>query len=297
MQQILLLIRVFIILLLLFQSTIQGIAQAPDMDSLRIAKSDSINSVKDAILKQNFELTATILNRHPYFNFREKAGYALYIKKINPPGRELNFYIVATLFLFFAILKAGFSKYFSDLINLFLRRSLKQRQIKQQVVQNALPSFLFNIFFVLIGGFYAALAIQRTTPNLPFSFLELLLYTISGIAIIYIGKYFVLKFIGWVFNIIELSNNYIFLIFLVNKIIALILLPIIVVLALVNKEITTIAWTLSLLLVSCLLFYRYISAMQLVRKDKGVSFFHFVLYVSAFEILPTIILYKVILLF
>ncbi|WP_394801070.1 hypothetical protein [Niabella ginsengisoli] len=46
------------------------------------------------------------------------------------------------------------------------------------------------------------------------------------------------------------------------------------------------------LLISGFVLYRYIAAVGLVRKEKTISFFHFLLYISAFEILPTVILYK-----
>ncbi|GAB3430331.1 hypothetical protein GCM10027516_38130 [Niabella aquatica] len=256
-----------------------------------------MNIAKDSSLQKNLKLSRDILNRHPYFNFSEGAVYPPYTRKLPSAGKEIYFYIVAAIFLLFAILKASFEKYFSDLINLFFRRSLKQRQLKQQVVQNALPSLLFNMFFIITGGFYAALGIERTTPHLALPFWQLFLYTTAATGIVYSGKFLTLKFIGWVFKISKLTDNYIFLIFLVNKIIAILLLPLVLIIALTGKEAGAVAWTLSWLLLSALLLYRYISAIQLVRKDKSISFFHFLLYVSAFEILPVIILYKGILSF
>jgi len=273
-------------------SLFPALAQDNYADSLARSKRDSIRIAKEIAYRENLKLSREILGRHPYFNFTEKATYPLYIKKLHAPGKEIYFYIVICIFLLFAILKASFDKYFSDLINLFFRRSLKQRQLRQQVIQNSLPSLLFNIFFVITGGFYAALGIQRTTPHLTLPFWQLAIYAIAAIGIIYSGKFLVLKFIGWVFKITRLTDNYIFLIFLVNKIIAILLLPLIIVIALTEKEISAIAWTLSWLLILALFLYRYISAMQLVKKDKSISFFHFLLYVGAFEILPIIILYK-----
>lgn len=263
-------------------------------DSLANSRADSIAINKEMLLRKNRELSQKILSQHPYFNFTEKAGYPPYTVKTPSPGKEVYFYIVAGLFLLFAIFKASFDKYFTDLMNLFFRRSLKQRQLKQQVVQNSLPSLLFNILFVITTSFYGAMAIQKnvamTEPQLPLW--QLFIYATAALGVIYLTKYFILKFIGWAFKISKLTDNYIFLIFLVNKVLTILILPLIIVIALSTKPVSTIAWTLSWLLIAGFVLYRYISAIGLVRKDNSIGFFHFILYVGAFEILPTIILYK-----
>ncbi|ULT46360.1 DUF4271 domain-containing protein [Niabella defluvii] len=82
-----------------------------------------------------------------------------------------------------------------------------------------------------------------------------------------------MKFIGWVFKISKLTDNYIFLIFLVNKVLTILILPLIIVIALSAKPVSTIAWTLSWLLIAGFVLYRYISAIGLVRKDSSISFF------------------------
>lgn len=291
MQQNSLLARILLLLIFCFP-IFTGLAQSSQADSLARNRTDSAQVAEETAIQRNIKLSRELLSRHPYFNFSEKAVSPLYTKKLPASGKEVYFYIVVTLLLLFAILKASFDKYFSDLINLFFRRGLKQRQLRQQVVQNSLPSLLFNIFFVITGSFYATLGIEKTIPHLALPLWQLFLYAIAATGLIYSGKFFILKFIGWVFKITRLTDNYIFLIFLANKIMALLLLPLIIIIALTGKEINTIAWTLSWLLIFGLFLYRYISAIQLVRKDKSINFFHFLLYVGAFEILPVIILYK-----
>lgn len=259
-------------------------------------KTDSVQQ-RDTFAVKNFQLTKTILSHHPFFNFRDKAVHPEYIRKRNSPGKEIYFYIIAGLLLIFAVLKTGFEKYFSDLMHLFLRRSLKQRQLKQQLIRDSLPSLLFNIFFVIVAGFYAALITEHFEPSLPFNFWQLFACCSALIGCVYLCKYFILKFIGWAFRIEKLTDNYIFLIFLVNKVFAIALLPLLILIALGYKNLSAVAWTLSWVLLTGLIIYRYFAAISLVRKEKGVNFFHFILYVAAFEILPTLILHKALLLF
>ena len=95
-------------------------------------------------------ITGSILQHHPYFGF----GSAL---QPLPPGgqwrkasgKEWIFYILVLLLMIFGFLKMLFPKYFSDLFRLFFRTTIKQRQIKEQLMQTPLPSLLLNAFLVL----------------------------------------------------------------------------------------------------------------------------------------------------
>ncbi|WP_346238211.1 DUF4271 domain-containing protein [Niabella insulamsoli] len=257
-----------------------------------------VKTMPDSLAKSDSSFLAVmawardIQDRHPFFKINERPAYPAYTKKRAAPGKELYFYLLLGMLFLFAIIKSAFEKYFSDLIKLFFRRSLKQRQLKKQLAQNSLPALLFNIFFVVTFGFYAAFAIQKTTPTNPFPFWQLLLCTTGAIGSIYIIKYLILKSIGWIFKTVTLVEDYIFLIFLVNKILAVFLLPLTIFITLTNEESSTIGWTLSWILISAFILYRYFAAVSLVRKEKGLNLFNFILYIAAFEVLPTIVLYK-----
>ncbi len=288
--------KVFMLILWCWGFTTPGFSQVNTADSLSQAPTAHI-AASDSILQKKAGLIQTVLQQHPFFNFKDKAVPPPYSQKTHLPGKEIYFYIMAALLLFFAILRAIFDKYFSDLFNLFFRRSLRQKQIKQQVVQNALPSLLFNIFFILTAGYYACLVIRKLNPHLPYPFWQLLLYCIGAMGVIYLGKYLVLSLLGMIFRIQKLTTNYIFLIFLINKIVAILLLPLLLIISVTDGPLNTVAWTLSWILLLAFISYRYIVATGLVRKESNISFSHFLLYALAFEILPTILLYKAILLF
>ncbi len=251
-----------------------------------------VHPISPSTPKEHLELTQRILGKHPFFNFAAKAAPPPYTPKVNPPGKEYYFYTLAALLLIFAILKTGFDKYYSNLIQLFFKRSLKQRQIKQQLIQNSLPSLLFNLFFIIAAGFYLTLIVHTFAPSITYPFWKILAGSCIILGGVYLAKFLFLKFMGWVFQITSLTDNYIFLIFLINKILILVILPLTLIIALSDKGLATIGWTLSWVLIGGLILYRYISALNLIRKEKAISFFHFLIYVAALEIVPTMVLYK-----
>ena len=74
--------------------------------------------------------------------------------KIVHRARKLLFYVIIGFTIIFGFLKLAFAKYFNDLFRVFFRTTLKQRQIKEQLIQTPLPSLLFNGFFVASAGLY-----------------------------------------------------------------------------------------------------------------------------------------------
>jgi len=69
--------------------------------------------------------------------------------KKNFQGKELQFYLLVILLLIYGMLKRAFPKYFNDLFRLFFRTTIKQLQVREQLMQTPLPSLLLNIFFVI----------------------------------------------------------------------------------------------------------------------------------------------------
>jgi len=292
-------LRVIFFLLAVMLHGKNGFAQSPDSLIINDSSSrssvlavDSMPKVVDSTAIKYFLTTQRILQRHPYYNFKDKAAPLSYTEKKKANGKEMYFYALAGLLLVFAVFRTTFDKYFADLMQLFFRRSMKQRQLKQTVSQNALPSLFFNIFYVLVAGFYIALFVKEVA-NSSHPFLQLLIYCIGFVATTYIVKYLILKFTGWMFHLIHLTNSYIFLVFLVNKVIGVVLLPVIVVIALGNVELRTSALALSWIALAGLFIYRFVQAFGLLRKEKSISGFHFILYLLAFEILPILVIYKV----
>jgi hypothetical protein len=263
----------------------------------KIVFAQNIDSAKkNTIAVKDFSLNQQVLQalqNHPYFNYIAGVSAVSGVEKKNTQGKELYFYVLLGLLLVFAGLKTVLNKYFDDLMEFFFRRSPKQRQLTQQLSQNTLPSFFFNIFYVLIGGFYLSL-LMKEFGNILYPFWQLTIYAISVISIIYISKYFVLKLMGWMFQMQTLTDSYLFIVFFVNKIIGIFLLPMIVLIALGSIKLKTIIITLSWMILFLLLVYRLVQTFRLLREEKSVSVFHFILYLLAFEMLPIPIIYKAI---
>jgi hypothetical protein len=242
---------------------------------------------------RNFIRQAFVLNK--FFGF---SGLTVTItsNKKQFHGKEILFYGLVTLLLFFAFIKFSFPKYLIDLLRVAFRTTLKQRQIGEQLLQTPLPSLLLNFFFLVTASLYISFVLEHYHVAEEYNFWLLQLYTFLALALIYIIKFLSLKFCGWLFNISPTTDGYIFIVFMINKIIGIYVLPFLVLLAFTSGALYEASFALSYIGVFALFAYRFILAYGLARNQIKVNPFHFFLYLCAFEIVPLILIYKALLL-
>lgn len=236
------------------------------------------------------KLDTPLFANHPFFRFTAPMRYSVTLKKWE--GREAIFYSIIVLLIFFALIKNSFYRYLQDLFRTYFETTLKQKQIKEQLLQNPLPSLVLNLFFALSGGMYLALVLQYFQLALKFNFWLLYLYSVLGLIIIYALKFVSLKFFGWIFQLSEAIDSYIFIVFTTNKIIGMSLLPFLVMLALTYGVVNKAAMSLSIIVALGLTAYRFFLSYVSVRKLINLSFFHFLLYLCAFELIPLLLINK-----
>jgi hypothetical protein len=210
-------------------------------------------------------------------------------------GKEDFFYYLIFLLLLFGFLKILFAKYFNDLFRVFFRTTLKQKQVREQLLQSPLPSIAMNGFFVLSAGMYINFILQYFELSLTNNFWLQYLYCMGALASVYFVKYIGLKITGWLFNVSNAVDAYTFIVFIINKMLGMFLLPFLVLLAFTGGKIYQIALALSWVGVGLLLAYRIILSYGAARNEIKLNPFHFILYIIAFEIVPLLLIYKLLL--
>ena len=88
---------------------------------------------------------------------------------------------------------------------------------------------------------------------------------------------------GWIFNISEATDTYIFIVFLVNKLLGILLIPALILMAFSGEPFVGMVVILSLVLIVVFFLYRYIASYEPVRREIRVSQIHFIIYLLAFE--------------
>ncbi|MET0392409.1 MAG: DUF4271 domain-containing protein [Chitinophagaceae bacterium] len=232
-----------------------------------------------------------VLQRHPFFDFNTAAA-AVRPDIRKREGKDLLFYVLTGMLLLFALLRQAFGKYFSDLFRVFFRTTLKQKQIREQLMQNQLPSLLLNIFFVASAGLYINFLFHRFGPVPVGDFWLMYLYCCAALCIIYTGKYVALKVAGWLFSMSQAAAAYIFIVLIINKVIGIFLLPVLAVLAFAGEPLYSAGLVISWCGIGGLLLYRFVLGYAAIRNEVRFNPFHFFLYLCAFELAPLLVIYK-----
>jgi hypothetical protein len=283
------------------QDTPRRIRYRPVIDSASVARAnllrDSLRT--DSLEKAELAAKAAAIDTstykkysaHSYLPLDKPAIYMLTDRR-NPVNKDELFYLMAGVVFCLAFIRAGFPKYFRNLFVVFFQTHIRQKQARDQLLQDNFASLLINLLFFISGGLYITLLIQNqgwtTTP-----FWILALASAVALVLIYLGKYLFLLFAGWVFNAKEAAGSYVFLVFLVNKIMGILLVPCILILAFSAATVVNVTLLVSLIMVGLLFLYRYFVSFNAIRSRLKVNLLHFFLYLCAVEVLPLLLIYKV----
>jgi hypothetical protein len=270
-----------------------------DTDTAVISYSDSLsrkpwNFGQTWAIDKAVPINWQILRHHPYFDFSAVAvSIPSNVRKVQ--GKEVMFYTMMGLLLVFALIKQGFGKYYNDLFRVFFRTSMKTRQIREQLMQTKFPSLIFNMFFVASAGLYIDFMLYYFKITPISNFWLLYIYCCLGLSVIYVGKFIGLKVIGWLLNMQKAADGYIFIVFIINKVIGIFLIPFLMLIAFANEPVYSISLVLSWVVIGALLLYRFILGFATIRNEVRFNLFHFFLYLCAFEIVPLLLIYKLLL--
>ena len=263
-------------------------AQGINVPAQTLATTDSIKATLHAyvhLLDSNFLLNTKGMPQ----------SLNIITKKVE--NKQPFFYLILFLFLALGIIRTLFSRYFNTLFRVFFNTSLRQNQLTDQLEQAKLPSLIFNLFFAITTGLYAYFLLHYFYTSHQKLDWYILFVCIAVVSICYVVKYLSLKFTGWVTNYKSEADTYIFIIFLLNKVIGIFLLPIITFMAFSTYEIASYAIVISFIFIAVLFIIRFFRSYSLLQSKLKVSQFHFLLYIMAIEILPILLIYKAVMLY
>lgn len=249
---------------------------------------DSLNLQKDTIVVK--DTYADVIAKHSFLNVSSKPVSFPQTKRL-VQNKDYIFYLISFLLLTIALFRLLNDKYYTNMTRVFFNSSLRQSQLVEQLLLDKQASLVMNLFFVLVMGLYL---FQLLIYFAGASYLNAKLLGISMLAVlsVYGIKYVITLFFGWITGYSSESENYVFIVFLLNKMLSLFMLPVILVIAYVDQSLASTIIQFSFFIIGLMFFIRYFRVFGMLQYKLKVSRLHFLLYVAGVEILPLLIIYK-----
>jgi hypothetical protein len=213
-----------------------------------------------------------------------------------PDRADYRFYILLFIFLGLVIGIARDQQFFLQLFRASINYRLSIQLAREQVANRTAASVAYVLLFNLLLGLFLLFWLQQLDSKsylLRIDGAWLLLFLL--ITLIYAVKYVFYKFLGVLFGLREQASYYLSQVFLMNRVLVFLLLPVLALLYF-NPFIQAsglIAGMLFLLVLALIL--RYIRGIRYTRLQVKANSIHFILYFCAVEILPTLIIAKLLL--
>jgi hypothetical protein len=219
-----------------------------------------------------------------------KPVFLLNEKRIPNDKTGLFYLLLGNIFLL-AVLKNAFPKYYKRILGVFFNASVSFKSLQDAIYQNRLPSLLFNILFAFSTAIFVAFLSQQY-HWVHLHFWQVLGYSFLFILIIYTGKYVFVSFLGWLFRQQSVSELYLYLVFLLNKALGILLVPCLWFIAFGGSNLAYVGTLLAIIFIGIIWLRRYILSFRNLKKSLSFQPLHFFIYLCGVEILPLLVIIK-----
>lgn len=207
-------------------------------------------------------------------------------------GLDWIFILTTSILFLFAILRYHNTKRIDFLLRGALSRAGANQVLRESSVFNH-QTFL-PLFFLYISA--TTLFLYTIMDNYPLHFIVelpppvMIIIIFFSFLVFFLIKIFALFIGGWVFKNSFTTFEYIHNIFLFNVLVTIVLFPLIYLLAYIGS-----VWLLwfSTGLLAALFLYRFLRGIGIGLSDSKFSIFHLFLYLCTLEILPLLVMAKI----
>jgi len=253
---------------------------------------DTSSLLKDTVVKileRKDSNTYSILIEYPILNSNKTELMITAFK--DSSSKDILFYALLCIVIVLAIVKLIFPRYVKNIFAIIFQTQFRQVQTREQLSQDNVASMLLNILFIISTSFFIALALENI-GFVKYSFWYVALVACIALICIYLFKLLFTQFLGWIYNKSTAATAYNFIVFIINKILGIVFIPILFLIAFSNKLMAHQVIEVSLAIIAILLFFRLFITYKSVSNILKINAFHFFLYFCCVEILPLLIMFK-----
>jgi hypothetical protein len=172
----------------------------------------------------------------------------------------------------------------------FVRASSVSQTYREESALTSRVSVFLLLNFLLMGGLFTWQTLGVIFKSYPEP--SAVLWISFGILCMYVVKIISVRILGFIFEMREAAQEYIYNVVLFNKTVGLILFPVTLCLAYARQLPPDWMVGIGLVFWGLILVYRFVRLSWIGLSVRGVSFLYIILYLCTLEILPFIVIIK-----
>ncbi|MCC8410832.1 DUF4271 domain-containing protein [Mucilaginibacter sp. UR6-1] len=180
-------------------------------------------------------------------------------------------------------------------VDTILRSAFKVQLFSQNDEGTPISFWTFTGLLILLGFTFGLFLYQLSVHyQVYYQLAGMALYFSLSMAVLllFAFKIILLKFLGWVFAIKEVVERYITILCLTYFTVAILFLPIVVSLTLINPQLTQLVLLMALVIAGVILIWLYLRNSVIIISSFKFPKFYLFIYLCALEICPILILIK-----
>ena len=212
----------------------------------------------------------------------------------NDRFKNFLFFLMFFAFLVFSTVSIIFKDLLKKVFNAFSNERLLNLLHGEKTVVRMPLLVLFLLIYALNAGVFVLLTIERLVGINDENYFALLLTSIVAVIVPFFIKYIILKVIGNIFSIQKEVNAYLFTIYIFFIVIGVFLFPVNIFIGYGIDSLKTFLIYFTFFVLALVLIFRLIRGLFIGMRLMSLHIFHFLLYLCAVEIVPSLILVKII---
>lgn len=209
-----------------------------------------------------------------------------------PKSNAAVFVLLVVLLLALTYVKVAFGNDMQEMLQAFTNRNIAMQIFRTQSNDITFSSILLHFNFIIVFSMYVRFILVWKYHVVSLERVSTILFFIFLFTFFYLGKLFTVKLLGWVFEVNEEAEEYIYHFSIVCKTLGLALIPTLFVFYAAPTVFFNFIFWLSNLFVAVFVIVFTLRGLSTGYKLMYRSAYHFFIYVCVVEISPIFLLFK-----
>lgn len=256
-----------------------------DTTTVVFLNTDSIKldqHVKDSIAAEYF--TKNYCGSNLLLNTNHKAYYTDVQQLTQRGSNKPVFFVLIVLLCTVTYVKTAYNKELNDLILSVVNSNMAQQVFRTQTSEITLSSFLLHLNFILVMSLYVRFILVKIFNVSTLENLSSILFLIFLFTFFYITKFIAIQVSGYVFEMKQVADEYVFIFSTICKTLGLSLIPALFVFYTAPEKYLYIVYYLTLFVCVIFIILLLWRALSTSYKLMYRSIYHFIIYVCTQEI-------------